>query len=70
MVVVLFRCCCSRVLEAKLDEHAARRSFLLGHHGTGDSVAAQGAGSSSNINISSSVGSNSSSSNSNSSKQI
>lgn len=31
-------CCCRRVLQAKLDEHAARKSFLLGHHGTGDSV--------------------------------
>jgi hypothetical protein len=29
-----------RVLQAKLQEHAARKSFLLGHHGTGDSVQA------------------------------
>jgi hypothetical protein len=31
---------CRRVLQAKLQEHAARKSFLLGHHGTGDSVQA------------------------------
>eukprot|EP00882_Tetradesmus_deserticola_P029047 GHRQ01032441.1.p2 GENE.GHRQ01032441.1~~GHRQ01032441.1.p2 ORF type:complete len:131 (+),score=76.71 GHRQ01032441.1:75-467(+) len=27
-----------RVLQAKLQEHAARKSFVLGHHGAGDSV--------------------------------
>lgn len=30
--------CSSRVLQAKLKEHEARKSFMLGHHGTGDSV--------------------------------
>lgn len=30
-----------QVLDHKLKEHAARRSFLLGHHGTGDSQQVQ-----------------------------
>lgn len=29
-----------KVLDYKLKEHAARRAFVLGHHGTGDSPAA------------------------------
>lgn len=56
----------NRVLKAKLDEHAARRSFMLGHHGTGDSVIAQGPGSSSSSSSSGVGSSNSSSSSSNS----
>lgn len=54
----------NRVLKAKLDEHAARRSFLLGHHGTGDSVIAQGPSSSSSPGSSSSSNSAGSSSSS------
>jgi hypothetical protein len=69
LCVVWVLCCCSRVLEAKLDEHQARRSFLLGHHGTGDSVIAQGAGSSSSSSNSSSGSSASSSSSSSGSKK-
>jgi ATPase family AAA domain-containing protein 3A/B len=33
----------NRVLEAKLKEHEARKSFMLGHHGTGDSMQTTGA---------------------------
>lgn len=33
-----------QVLDYKLHEHAARRAFVLGHHGTGDSPAAAAGG--------------------------
>jgi ATPase family AAA domain-containing protein 3A/B len=32
------------VLQRKLYEHAERRAFRLGHHGTGDSAAVMGGG--------------------------
>jgi ATPase family AAA domain-containing protein 3A/B len=35
---VLTRELFGKVLDYKLKEHAARRAFVLGHHGTGDSA--------------------------------